>query len=301
MLEGWYQIAYERELLGELTPASAGNHTLMIVKSGGEISTFDSICPHMGTNLAIGGILGEGHIVCPFHNFKIGLGKNEGSQFWVTEYPTLVAGGMVFAFFSNRKIEINPFRSFITGLDQKVFFVPGIKMEILTNFTNVTENAFDSNHFQPIHRVLNTPQLKRVVADRSTLKMTGVFNLPSSPWYASALKGEILQIPYTPQAYSPGLVVSHMGGNPQYWVITSSLPHGSAGSIVYVSIGVYADSNGKQPEEDLLRYMLERMRANLKLDAQIWENMPAERPFTPTANDNGVVAFREYCLQFNPL
>ena len=65
--------------------------------------------------------------------------------------------------------------------------------------------------------------------------------------------------------------------------------------------GVYADSNGKQPEEDLLRYMLERMRANLKLDAQIWENMPAERPFTPTANDNGVVAFREYCLQFNPL
>lgn len=299
MLSGWYQVAYERDVTEVITPISAGGRQLMLVRRGEEISTFDAICPHMGANLAIGGELCDDHIVCPFHHFKINLGNSQGARFSVSEYQTLTVGGMVFALLTSSSVDTEPFSCFITKLDSELFFVPGIRMLIDTNYANITENAFDSIHFQPIHGVLNRPELEEVDCDESVLKMTGIFELPPSPWYTSASKGEVLRIPFTPQAFSPGLVVSHMGGEPEYWVVTSALPQADNSAIAYVSIGVYPQSDGSHPKKDLLRYMLDRMRENLNLDAKIWENMPAKRPFDPTEEDNGVVAFRKYCSQFD--
>src|SRR5687768_10485144 len=74
-VHGWYKVAFEYELENPLTAAAIGDIRLVLVRSEGGIRAYKADCPHRGAHLAYGGKLNNASIICPFHGYRIGLGK----------------------------------------------------------------------------------------------------------------------------------------------------------------------------------------------------------------------------------
>jgi phenylpropionate dioxygenase-like ring-hydroxylating dioxygenase large terminal subunit len=72
---GWYQVAFEREVSGEIHATAIGEMPLILVRAGNYHRAFDAICPHRGAHLGFGGNLNGEVILCPFHGHEIGLGQ----------------------------------------------------------------------------------------------------------------------------------------------------------------------------------------------------------------------------------
>src|SRR5690349_18065891 len=87
-LHGWYQVAFERDLQRELTPASLGATRLLLVRGEG-VRAFDATCPHRGAHLGFGGRLEGDAVRCPFHGYRIGLTAAGGHPFRAREYAAL--------------------------------------------------------------------------------------------------------------------------------------------------------------------------------------------------------------------
>src|SRR5690349_2576663 len=55
--KGWFQVAFERDLAGDLTPASIGTVRLVLARMASGVRAFAADCPHRGAHLALGGRL----------------------------------------------------------------------------------------------------------------------------------------------------------------------------------------------------------------------------------------------------
>jgi len=296
---GWHQIAFEKDLVGQITPIYAEKYPLMLVQNNNEISLYDATCPHLGANLAFGGkLLGDSAIVCPFHGTAIQLGENNQPSHCVKKYPTININGLIFAFFGEEEEAFKGFNTFITKLSKKVTFIPGVKLEIPVEYTTVIENGFDANHFKPVHEILNNPKFEIEEKTKTFLKMSGDFEFPKTKWYKGIDELNIIKVPYYPHAFSPGIVCSLLGGPSPYWVITSALPGKEGLCKVWVSIGVYVDKIKGMPDPKTIEYMLDQMTRGLNKDLSIWKNLPSNRPFNPMPGDNGIIAFREFCSHY---
>ncbi|RYD74898.1 MAG: hypothetical protein EOP84_19170 [Verrucomicrobiaceae bacterium] len=151
---GWYQVAYERDLKEALNAASLGDRRIALCRQQDGITAIDAYCPHRGAHLCHGGSLGEDYVVCPFHGFKIGLRRPIGG-FQAEAYETMMVGGLVFV-----KIPGGAdcgLRAELLALDATHFIVPGFEMLINAPASLVIENAFDATHFHPVHRVMKPP------------------------------------------------------------------------------------------------------------------------------------------------
>src|SRR5689334_9118972 len=54
---GWYQVAFERDLTADVTPANIGTHPLALVRTETGVRAVDGVCPHRGAHLGYGGKL----------------------------------------------------------------------------------------------------------------------------------------------------------------------------------------------------------------------------------------------------
>jgi 3-ketosteroid 9alpha-monooxygenase subunit A len=293
---GWFQIAYEQEIETAVTPAEFGERRLVLIREGERLRTFDGVCPHRGAHLGHGGRLENGAIICPFHGCRVGLGNKTQCEFDVEEYHTLNFGGMVFVRLSNA--QENGFTEQLQDIGRDHFFVPGFTLDMLCRADWVIENAFDNAHFNPVHRVLNEPEFTKCKTRAGEYAVRGTFNLPKSRWHTDSDETTCLKVDFHASAYSPGIVISLMGGSDPYWVITASTPRPLGGCRVRLSLAVPRKRDGKPPAAEQCAYLLEKSQQGLEQDRAIWENLKDNHVPKYVAMDRSVIGYRKFAMQF---
>ncbi|HSN86972.1 MAG TPA: Rieske 2Fe-2S domain-containing protein, partial [Thermoanaerobaculia bacterium] len=85
---GWHQVAFEREIQGEIAPILLEGREMLLVKRPEGLRAFDAFCPHRGAHLGRGGRIEGDQIVCPFHGRRIGLCEPGDDGFRLRNYRT---------------------------------------------------------------------------------------------------------------------------------------------------------------------------------------------------------------------
>lgn len=295
MLNGWYQVAFEREITETITKVHLNGIPLMVYRNNGTIRVFNSLCPHRGADLCNGGKPDGDSIICPFHGLPVSLDEKSGNKLKAKEYPSYVAGGLVFAQFSDT--HDCGFRPFFEKLDETHFIVPGFIMELDTPPEMIIENAFDCLHFRPVHNISNTPEFILHESVHGEFAIQGKFAIPYSRWQHHIPKNQTALLDYTARAFSPGIVISLLGGENPYYVITTA-SRGKEKTIIRLSLAIPPREGNVPPSQEDCRYLIEQSRKGLEADGVIWETMDFN--FTPNylKGDMAVVGFRNFCNSF---
>ncbi len=294
---GWCLVAFERELTGDLTPAVVGTTRLAIVRAANGIRVVDADCPHRGANLACGGRLEAGRIVCPFHGYRIGLGEPGETGFRVREYPSLVVGGMILVRLSDE--HENGLTAHLHALDRTNYVIAGFTMTVRTEAALVTENGVDNAHFRTVHGIGTRPDIEIGTGRHGELTATGEFDLPHAAGSGGRSDGEPVRVSYLARVYSPWLIVSAVGGARPYVVVTGATPLPDHTCAIRLAL-VAPPHHGEPPSTEWCQGILRSSRSGLEKDRVVWENLSlgARCRFTP--QDAPVLAFRTFCDRFRP-
>lgn len=292
--KGWYQVAFLRDLSPGLNEARIGNRPIALIVEEDEVRAFDAVCPHRGANLCRGGLLRGDAIRCPFHGLSIALRSGGGADdLTAAAWPCLSIGGLVFVRAPGGEDRGLPDR--LAMLDATAWFVPGFAIELGAPAELVIENAFDALHFDVVHGIGNRPRLTPAIDGDGALSVTGDFVLPSSPWQQTPDGATEISVPYRATAYSPTLVLSEMGGDRPYAMLTATVPTGPRRCVIRLSLVLPASEPGTPPDAAACRYLLDGARRGLAEDRPIWEGLADAPPFRPVPGDAGVEAFRTFC------
>lgn len=293
---GWYQIAFVSEITRPVFPAAIGRHRLAIIRSGGRTRVVDAICPHRGADLAYGGRLDGDAIICPFHGFRIGIDTTVEHGLRVREHETLELGGLLFVRLGEGAD--NGFSATLHMLAETRSLVPGFTMRLDAAADMIIENAFDQAHFRPVHGIGLESSFRMMPSDRGELAVEGSFDMPPSPWQRGREDGRPEAVPFRARAFSPGLIVSDLGGAYPYTVITAATPVPDGGAIIRLSLALERDPDGQPPRSDLVDFLLRRSREGLEKDRMVWEHRAKDHHPVFTNLDGPVRAFREFCDGF---
>ncbi|CAN5392466.1 hypothetical protein BH10PSE14_BH10PSE14_20810 [soil metagenome] len=295
---GWYQAAFLRDLSPALNEVRIGDQPLALIVDGENVRAFDAVCPHRGANLCRGGQWLGDAVRCPFHGLRIALGDGAAGDFVATEWPCLAVGGLVFV--RHPDSEDHGLTERLSHLDATAWFVPGFTIDMAAPAELVIENAFDALHFDVVHGIGNRPRLVRSDDGSGALVVVGEFVVPASPWQQAVEHIQAFAIPYCASAYSPTVVISDMGGERPYTVLTATVPTGSRQCTIRLSLVLPGPPDGSAPDPAACRYLLEGSRRGLAEDRVIWEAMADDPPFRTVAGDAQVEAFRAFCaaMQF---
>ncbi len=284
---GWFLVAYESELQGDITPAQIGAVRLMLVRNESGIRAYGADCPHRGVNLAITGRLdGDCSVICGFHGYRVTLGGDEGRVFRVPEYTTIVRGGLIFVRLSDS--HDNGFTPFIESLAETHHIIPGFREHFNAPASLIIENAFDNRHFPVVHGILNNPLFDVEQTESGKVVVRSVFKVINGP----------APVPYEAHTFSPGLATVHLKGKPPYSVITGATPNPDGTCTVRLSLALSKAAHGPQPNETLCRFVLEHSRRGLEEERPVWESMRFDIPHHHTAQDQAVLAYHRFCSTF---
>jgi cholesterol 7-desaturase len=69
---GWYKVAYSFQVKKNqsIYVEALGEHFVVFRGENGKSTIMDAYCPHLGANLAYGGVVKDDCISCPFHGWK---------------------------------------------------------------------------------------------------------------------------------------------------------------------------------------------------------------------------------------
>lgn len=291
MHRGWYQIAFERDLVEGLNEAKIGDRVIALVKQGARVRAFDGFCPHRGANLCRGGTLVGNAIRCPFHGLLIGLSSMRDG-FSAREYTCLVYSGLVFVRESDG--EDHGFSARFCEIDANGYVVPGFALHIAAPPELVIENAFDAMHFRTVHAIGNSPTFE-LVESAQGFAVEGRFLLPASPWQKARLGERHVDVAYRATAYSPTLVISDLGGDKPYSMLTATVPAAEGGCVVRLSLLMPPGPGAAAPDAAACRYLIAGAERGLNEDRPIWEAMARPERTSWTPEDHAVVAFRRFC------
>ena len=208
MLSGWVQVAFERELVGDITPVTVGDAPLVLVHAGDRVRAASAVCPHRGAHLGFGGRVDGEVIVCPFHGHRIHVGHARDDRFCVPEFPAIGYGGMIFIRLGDA--HENGLTAFFDRLADGHVFVPGFQLHVDARPELVIENAFDASHFAPVHGMPDEPKFSVRDDENGAFRVEGAFPLPRSTWHR--VEEELADVHFVARAFSPNLVISELRG-----------------------------------------------------------------------------------------
>lgn len=305
---GWQLVAFADELTDDLTPVSVGSHRLMLVRRDDEILAYASSCPHRGANLAVGGELRRNAVLCPFHGRRIELGEAgvqpAPGQMAVPQYPTIVLGPLVFARLSDDPAGECGFTDGLRELVGDRRILPAVNRPGRVPVDFVVENAFDVEHFGPVHDV---PGVADMVASRHEsgyLSIGGEFVTLNDPWVdlrlLAAVQKQIgeagrgkarMRSGFLATAFSPTLVFTRFGSSGRDPVIiTGALERPDGTTQVRVAVAAF--------EGQPLDHIVVGSKLAIEQDLTIWDNLDPEAPWSLDQRDAAVIAFREFCADF---
>jgi 3-ketosteroid 9alpha-monooxygenase subunit A len=298
-VHGWFQVAFDTDLQELVTPLRFHGRSLMAVRDplSGHTRVFDAVCPHRGAHLAYGGRLAGDAVICPFHSYRIGLGGNSADGFCVREYAALLAAGGLFVRLSDR--DSPDFPGALADLSREHAVVKGFEMTATTSIEVVIENGFDSAHFRSVHGIMNLPSLATSTGRFGELLGDGHFEIPRSGWYENSDAGPKLTTHYLAHAYSPGVFISELDGDPpfRYRIMTTATP--DEGGRCTIRLTLLLPTPGGEPlNERFSNELLAYSRDGLDKDCAIWNRLDLQQPPHYTARDDAARAFADFCRTF---
>jgi len=299
LYRGWHQIAFERELRDRLTPAALGHLPLVLIRDQDRVHAVDAVCPHRGAHLAYGGKLDGDAIVCPFHGHRIGIGETPGCEYMVRRYRTLTVGGLVFVLPDER--HDNGFTALMEELNRTHFFVQGFTLVAHAPAELVVENGFDRRHFEFVHALKSTPNLRLGPGGHGELVIQGDFQAAAfeSNWHPGGEGQASTEIGFLARVFSPNVCVSRLGeGESEHLVISGATPNGDGRCTIRVSVAVRARSDGRPPSESAIRALLRDSKLAYEQDLAIWEHRVHDAPSRFDDEDDLVIEFHRFCKNF---
>jgi 3-ketosteroid 9alpha-monooxygenase subunit A len=294
---GWYKVAFERDLKSDLTPITIGPKRLVLACTDQGIRAFDADCPHRGAHLAYGGMLDGNCVICPFHRYRIGFGKDADGEFQVQEYETLVVDGIIFLRLSDS--HDNGFADFITCLAEDHTLHPGFTMEIKCARPElIIENGFDNTHFRPVHGV-DAAKFVPEIDELGSLRVDSTFYVKTKRPMGPQPAGAIVKTPLQLNAFSPYLSVAQLKGRRASVFITSVNPVSECTTLLRFSLALPKKFYGEHPSAKMVAGMLQGNKSGIQDDQVIWENLSLTSPPNFTAQDQAVLAFQEFCERFH--
>jgi phenylpropionate dioxygenase-like ring-hydroxylating dioxygenase large terminal subunit len=160
---GWFQVGWSRELaIGDVTPVNHfGEQLVMFRGDDGHVGVLDATCPHLGANLACGGVVRESCVVCPYHNWAFDRGgvctdiphalkipPNARVHAW----PVVERYGMIFVY-RDRARSAPPYAlPEIEDFDEARWSRPSTyTWRVAIHSQDIMENSVDSAHFAAVH------------------------------------------------------------------------------------------------------------------------------------------------------
>jgi hypothetical protein len=224
------------------------------------------------------------------------LGEPSDQGFCVHEYRTLIVNGLVFVQMSDHYD--NGFRAFMEKLTGSTLVVPGFSLKVRAPAEMVIENAFDQAHFAPVHGIGTRGTFRMRPSKSGELVAEGTFELPPSLWQRGQSGPEAGCVPFLARAFSPGIIVSDLGGSHPYTVITAATPLPDGDCVIRLSLALPPTADGGPPRPELIDFLLRRSRAGLDRDRVVWEHLSPTSTARYTALDAPVREFREFCARF---
>jgi len=169
---GWYPLCWSHEVKrGEVIQRDALGKSFAIFRGdiNGEVGILDAYCPHLGSNLAVGGIVCDDQLQCPFHRWKFDRNgkctdipylksKKIPSTADATTYPVTEYHDMICVYIGG------PLPSYHLPIQQKLLdtsqyrYVSSLDYgSINMHLQEFAENAADWMHFSPIHGRMMVP------------------------------------------------------------------------------------------------------------------------------------------------
>jgi phenylpropionate dioxygenase-like ring-hydroxylating dioxygenase large terminal subunit len=292
MSSGWQLLALAEEMSGDVTPLRCSGRPLMAVRPAAGVRIFDATCPHRGAHLGHGGVLRGGRVTCPFHGRRIELGDESGSVYSVAEHPALVAGPALFGNVGSGADR--GFREVMAGLAETHQIVPALSTVVRAAATLVIENAFDRDHFVPVHNVRRALGMTVSKGDHGDLTVEGELETVGPPGWVDADDGPYRERFYA-RAFSPHLVLTEIGvPGAAPVVITGATPldEGCAARVVFAI--PRGPDGADRPEQHVAALVAGAQRA-FRQDVAIWEHVdPAHTPMYEP-RDAAVLAFQDFC------
>jgi 3-ketosteroid 9alpha-monooxygenase subunit A len=293
---GWILLAFQGELQSDVTPATVAGRPLMVIREGGRLRVTDATCPHRGANLGYGGELVAGGIRCPFHGrlVKLGIG---GAGYEVREHPTLQLGDALFVLIDGR--HDRGFGDFATALSGTHELTPGFRLPVAVEADHVVENVFDAEHFESVHKLSRTPQLKVRHGNCRELIVEASLQSPApNVWQDvdGVHQGPIVSR-LCAHVFSPFLVVTELGAVDAPSVVITGATPSKTGTIIRVAVLVPQQSTA-HARPDVISGLVADSRTAFEQDVMIWEHLVPGAPQNFDKRDDTVVAFRRFCEEF---
>jgi phenylpropionate dioxygenase-like ring-hydroxylating dioxygenase large terminal subunit len=289
---GWYQVAFERDLVAEVTPACIGTRRLILLRTATGVRAFDADCPHRGAHLGLGGRVVDGAIYCPFHNYRIRLGCQDQAEFAVREYPLLSAGGMVFVRLSEG--HENGWINYIQSLVNTNHMINCLEMAVHTHAETVIENAFDRRHFQAVHGVqTGTFELREGASGELIIDSLFFIRQP-----AGDRKSEVMQVPYKAVVISPAVAMVQLQGSVPYTVVTGATDTPTGDCTIRLTLALPHSHFSEGPSPTFYEHLLSHSRRGLEEDKAVWENLSPTITPSWTAEDHASLSFYQFCEAF---
>jgi 3-ketosteroid 9alpha-monooxygenase subunit A len=301
MYDGWCQVAFSAEVGEEPFPARIGAKTLMLVRQDGEVRAYDGVCPHRGAHLGYGGRLAGDVVICPFHGHRIRLGLHGENPLCVRAYRTLDVGGAVYVLPDER--HENGFAEFLRDLEDSHYLVPGFALEAAVGADYVIENVFDADHFVTVHAVNARPDLRWAVSDGGELLVDGALRTdPGVDWHGPTGADNEVHLRFCAHVFSPTLVATELGPaeHPNV-VITAATPTAPNRCVIRVLVAMPRHGPNGVPTVDAIGSLLAGSRLAFEQDMAIWEHLDTASPNHFMRGDALVLAYRDFCADFEPV
>jgi aminopyrrolnitrin oxygenase len=151
---GWYVVARSRDVRPGVVVAGdvAGRPYVLFRTDQGALAALDAHCPHMGTHLRHGEVVGE-RLVCPLHRWKIDCagacaGPGGAENVRATTWPVSERFGLVFVHAGSGSPPPVP----APEAPDEYAWTTGRPIVLDTAWHAMMVNSFDLLHFRAVHR-----------------------------------------------------------------------------------------------------------------------------------------------------
>jgi nitrite reductase/ring-hydroxylating ferredoxin subunit len=301
---GWFPVLHADELpQGEVVPLRYFDRDLVAWRDDeGNASVFDAVCPHLGANLAYGGVVADGCLECPYHHFRfdgsgacvaVPYAKRLNKRATATNFPVLEKNQQVYVWHDAEGREPNWLPPDIeeltsekwTGIDYRFEF-----RTVKTAWHEVAEQVVDRGHTSELH-ALDAPTFHHFTARDHVWIVDITQRGDDIPMGAD---GDTLHAEY----HGPGIAVLHYMGSLNVVLTTTTLPI-TADELV-LRMGVIVERRDTEDETDAIgKLVLEGFVGFVGMDIDILDHKVfLDRPAL-VDGDGDFMKFRKWVSQFH--
>jgi nitrite reductase/ring-hydroxylating ferredoxin subunit len=290
--EGWHLLALGRELTEPVSSITLGDRPLLVIRDEEATRVFDGTCPHRGANLGVGGkLIDQRAIICPFHGRRIALGSGAG-HLRVCEHEVLDAGGALFVKLAGGADRDHGLRVALKEIMSTHDITGAVIGEVKVPPELIIENAFDIDHFSPVHLIARLATPKVSLGPDGELSISTAFRTRAPAWEDAS--GDFTSR-FHARSFRPSLVVTELGPPESSNIVITGATAVPGGCVARIAVGI------RRPAAPAtVTALVDGAQHAFDQDLRVWQHLNLAAKSTLDSRDAPVRAFRAFCAGFAP-